>query len=138
MRRVVLIPGLIVLGLCLLSSIQGQTAPPPPVPVLKAVLRVKVDEKLVVHCQFDLPGEKDQSFTNVEYRYAVLDKDGVQIPEALRVQLPFRTIELPKDQRSVTDRTDAVIVTEKLRRGEEYFFVVNVRNLTGLARFKTE
>ncbi len=39
-------------------------------PRLDAVLRVKVDAKLLVSCQFDLLGKMDQSFMNTEYRRA--------------------------------------------------------------------
>jgi hypothetical protein len=115
-----------------LTRADDEKAPPP----LDAVLRVKVDAKLVISCQFDLPGKADQSFRNTEYRCVVLDKDGVQVEGALLYRQPRRTIELPKDKRSVTDATDANFVTEKLKSGEEYYFVVSVRNLTGLAKFK--
>src|SRR5207248_3817676 len=105
-------------------------------PILDAKLRVKVGAKLEVSCQFLLPGKVDQSFENTEYRYAVLDKEGNQVDDALKIKLPLRTISLPKSERSVTDATDASIVADKLKSGEEYYFVVSVRNLTGLAKFK--
>lgn len=111
---------------------QDKKTPPP----LDAKLRVKVGAKLEVSCQFFLPGMADQSFENTEYRYAVLDKDGNQVDDALKIKLPLRTISLPKNQRSVTDETDATIAADKLKSGEEYYFVVSVRNLTGLAKFK--
>jgi hypothetical protein len=111
---------------------QDKKAPAP----LDAKLRVKVGAKLEVSCQFLLSGKADQSFENTEYRYAVLDKDGNQVEDALTIRLPLRTILLPKNMRSVTDATDASIVADKLKPGEDYYFVVSVRNLTGLAKFK--
>jgi len=103
---------------------------------LDAKLRVNVDvAKLQPSCQFELPGKAEQSFRNTEYRYAVLDKDGVQVEGALRFRVPLRTILLPQDKRSVTDLTEAEFVNKKLKSGEEYYFVVSVRNLTGLAKF---
>ena len=122
--------------LCL-AGIQPTRADDPKAPVaLDAKLRVKVEEKLQVSCQFLLAGKADQSFENSEYRYAVLDKDGNQVDNAVTVKTIQRTITLPKNQRSVTDATDATIVADKLKSGEEYYFVVSVRNLTGLAKFK--
>ena len=103
---------------------------------LDAKLRVKVGKELQLSCQFLLPGKADQSFKNTEYRYAVLDSDGNQVDDALEYKLPLRTISLPKSMRSVTDSTDAIIVAGKLKSGEEYYFMVSVRNLTGLAKFK--
>ncbi len=38
----------------------------------------------------------------------------------------------------MNDSTDAELGTNKLRKGEDYYFVVSVRNLTGLAKFKVE
>lgn len=102
---------------------------------LDAVLRVKVANDLQIDCQFELPGTKDQSFENTEYRYAVLDSNGVQVKDAVLMRLPIRVISLPKSQRSVSDKTDAIIQKGKLTSGETYFFVVSVRHLTGLARF---
>ncbi len=129
--------GVMPVALCLagVNPTRGEDkrVPPP----LAAKLRVKVDAaKLRPSCQFDLPGQADQSFENEEYRCAVLDRDGVQVEGALTFKLPVRTISLPKDKRSVTDATDAVFVKEKLKSGEEYYLVVSVRNLTGLAKFK--
>jgi hypothetical protein len=105
-------------------------------PSLDAKLRVRVGEKLEVSCQFLLSGKEDQSFENTEYRYAVLDEHGNQVNDALKVKLPLRTISLPKNQKSVVDGTDAIIVADQLKSGADYYFVVSVRNLTGLAKFK--
>ena len=105
-------------------------------PPLDAVLSVKLDAKLNISCLFTLPGKMDQSFGNGEYRCAVLDKNGVQVEGALIYKVPLRTISLPKNKRSVTDATDAELVTAKLEKGEQYYFVVSVRNLTGLAKFE--
>jgi len=115
---------------------QGDESKLTPTANLDAVLRVRVDPNLTISCQFELPGKADQSFKNTEYRYAVLDKDGVQVRGALVFQLPLRTIALPKDQRSVTDATDAKFLKDKLKAGEEYFLVVSVREVAGLAKFK--
>jgi hypothetical protein len=82
-----------------------------------------------------LPGKVDQSFENTEYRYAMRDKDGMLVDGALAIQTVQRTIALPKNARSVNDATDAQIQKSKFKPGEEYFFVVSVRNLTALARF---
>jgi hypothetical protein len=109
----------------------------PALPPLDATLQVKVaPTTLELSCQFDHPGKVDQSFSNEEYRYAVLDKNGIQVEEALNFRQPIRFISLPKAKKSITDATDARIIKEKLKSGEEYFLVVSVRNLTGLARFK--
>lgn len=116
------------------SSINAQEAKS--LPPLDAKLRVKVGEKLEPSCQFLLPAKADQSFENNEYQYAVLDKDGNQVDDAFIVRAVQRTISLPKTQRSVTDATDVVFQPDKLTSGEEYYFVVSVRNLTGLAKFK--
>ena len=117
-----------------MNTTQAQEKKEPP--RLDAVLSVKVDAKLNISCLFTLPGKMDQSFENTEYRYAVLDKDGVQVEGALVYQLPLRTISLPKNKRSVSDTTDAKFVKAKLEKGEQYYFVVSARNLTGLAKFK--
>lgn len=133
----IVISVLFLMGCSIATSVaQGQAGKEGlPPPSLDAVLRVKVD-KLEISCQFDLPGKVDQSFQNTEYRYAVLDKKGVQVNGALIWKLPIRTISLPKDRRSVIDATDAAIVKDKLMAGEQYYLVVSVRNLTGMAKFK--
>ena len=136
MRRITSLLPLAALVAVVASSSRAEPKADPSPGRLDAVMRVKVDDKLVVSCQFDLPGKKDQSFQNTEYRYAVLDKDGVLVEGAVEIFLPLRTISLPKDKRSVTDKTDAKIVKDKLTSGEQYFFVVSARNLTGLAKFK--
>jgi hypothetical protein len=105
-------------------------------PNLNAVLRASVDKDLAIRCRFDLSGTADQSFQNTEYRYAVLDKDGVQVDRALTFRLPIRRISLPKHEQSVIDTTDAVIERKQLKFGEDYYLVVSIRNLTGLAKFK--
>lgn len=119
--------------LSMTNSLSAQEATPPP---LDAKLRVKIGTKLEPSAQFLLPGTVDQSFENSEYRYAILDKDGNQVDDALIFKEPHRTINLPKSERSVTDSTDATIRVDKLTKGEEYYFVLSVRNLTGLAKFK--
>ncbi|HHM11985.1 MAG TPA: hypothetical protein ENJ16_00410 [Planctomycetaceae bacterium] len=135
MKRFVLFVGLI----SVLTSIHtgralGQDANAPP--TLDAKLRVKVGAKLEISCRFLLPGKADQTFANIEYRYAVLDKDGNQVDGALALKTVVRSISLPKGMRSVADGTDASIVASKLKSGEEYYFVVSVRNLTALAKFR--
>jgi hypothetical protein len=46
------------------------------------------------------------------------------------------TVDLPKDQRSVVDESQLEFDVRQLKTGEEYYLVVSVRNLTGLAKFK--
>lgn len=128
--------------LCAISLAAADPTPAPAPPStasgaqLDAVLHVHVDEKLAISCRFDLPGKADQMFQNTEYRYALLDAGGVQIKDNLTMQLPVRTIKLPMDKKSVTDATDAQLDPTKLKPGEEYYLVISVRNLTGLAKFK--
>lgn len=43
------------------------------------MLQVEVTEKGFIKLVFETPGKDEQSFDSIEYRYAVLDKDGVQI-----------------------------------------------------------
>jgi hypothetical protein len=124
----------VMLALLVATTVKGQEASGPP--PLDAKLRVKVSGKLEPSCQFLLPGKMDQSFENSEYRYALLDKDGNEVDDAIIIKTVHRVISLPKDQRSVTDATDATLVKDKLTSGEEYYFVVSVRNLIGLAKFK--
>jgi hypothetical protein len=101
-----------------------------------ANLHVQVGAKLKVSCEFLLPGKMDQLMDNREYRYAVLDRDGNQVDNALTIRTVLRKIALPKSERSVVDDTDAVAQPEKLKSGEDYYFVVSVRNRIGLAKFK--
>ena len=102
---------------------------------LDAVLAVAVDKTLTIKCQFQLPGTVDQSFMNSEYRYSVLNQNGIQVKDGVMVRFPTRTISLPKKMRSIDDATDATIDASKLKSGEKYYFLVSVRNLTGLATF---
>jgi hypothetical protein len=68
-------------------------------PNLDAVFRVKIDKKQEISFQFDLPGKVDQSFYSAEYRYAVLDKNGVQVnDEALMsTGAALHAVSPPKD-----------------------------------------
>lgn len=106
-------------------------------PDLDAVFRVEIGEKQSIKLRFDLPGKVDQSFYSAEYRYAVLDKDGVQVrTHALRMNGAARhTVSLPKDERSVVGYS--VFKFDELKSGEEYYLIVTVRNLTALAKFKS-
>jgi hypothetical protein len=98
-------------------------------PDLDAVLRVEISEKGAIRLRFDLPGKADQSFYSAEYRYAVLDKDGVQMGErsdwALRMRPVARhTVSLPKDERSVVEDSAFSIFRfegKRLKSGEEYY-----------------
>ena len=105
---------------------------------LNAVLRVQINAKREISCRFDLPGKADQSFYSAEYRYTVLDKHGVQVDdEALMINgAALHTVSLPKGTRSVTDESEFEFDMRQLKSGEEYYLVVSVRNLTGLAKFK--
>ncbi len=118
---------------------QGQTVTSPP--NLDAVFRVEVTEKGVIQFRFDPRGTADESFESVEYRYAVLDKSGVQVDRQradaalLHIGVASHTTLLPKDKPTVSDYSD-YLITQGLQPGEEYYLVVSVRNLTGLAKFK--
>ncbi|AMV25097.1 ECF RNA polymerase sigma factor SigE [Gemmata sp. SH-PL17] len=106
---------------------------------LDAMLRVQADTKKGIGIRFEHPGTADQSFASDEYRYAVLDKDGVQVNGALvHLPLAIHTTHLPKTERSVTDYSDYALDPRKLKSGEEYYVVVTVRNLTALAKFKSD
>ena len=128
-------------------SAQAQDRKAKEPPPLDAVFRIEVTAKGVINFRFETPGTADQSFESTEYRYAVLDKDGVQLggPEDEKVlfhtPVTNHTTDLLKGKRSVSDYSDYAIAAwlkpgERLKSGEEYFLVVSVRNLTGLAKFK--
>lgn len=112
-------------------------------PALAAVFRVEVTEKGAIKFRFDTPGTAGQSFESTEYRYALLDKNGVQVSEEqldkalVHLAKAIHTADLSKGERSVSDYSDYMVSHDSLRSGEEYYLVVSLRNLTGLAKFKT-
>ena len=112
-------------------------------PDLDAVLRVEVTDKGFIKLVFETPGKDEQSFDSTGYRYAVLDKDGVQIGRTrsamamVSLALNVHPVVLPQGERTVTLYGDYTISRERLRTGEEYYLIVSVRNLTGLAKFKS-
>jgi hypothetical protein len=78
--------------------------------------------------------DKEQTFVNTEYRFAILDKDGRPVKGALAViDEEARAIVLKS--RSTTDTPAAFVIKEKLKAGEEYFLVVSVRDLIGHVTF---
>ncbi|WP_020475763.1 hypothetical protein [Zavarzinella formosa] len=106
-------------------------------PRLDAVFHVMVNAKQTIRFRFDLPGKADQSFESEEYRYAVLDKDGIEVRKALMILgLNVHTTQLPKKESVVEDYPDYMFDNRHLKSGEEYYLVVSVRNLTALAKFK--
>ncbi len=136
------LPGLALVAVCFspgpMSAADRAAAPPD----LDAVLQVEVTGEGVIGLRFDTPGGADQSFESSEYRYALLDKGGVQLgrEQADRALVylgtAVHTADLPGSRRSAPDYSDYVVSFGSLRSGEEYYLVVSVRNLTGLARFK--
>lgn len=98
------------------------------------VLRVKMDKDLAVTCEFDSKAKKDQAFKNTEYRVAVLDQNGVKVNGALTFVLPLRDIVVAAGK-VTKDGADTTIVKDKLVKGQTYYLVVGVRDLTGLAKF---
>ena len=106
-------------------------------PPLDAVLRVDADINRGISLRFELPGKADQSFRSDEYRYAVLDKDGVQVNGALaQFPLAIHTTRFPKNERSISDYSAFMFDPRSLKSGEEYYLIVFVRNLTALSKFK--
>jgi hypothetical protein len=77
--------------------------------------------------------DKDEKFSNTEYRMALLNKDGEQVDGALTFTIELRDIVL-KD-RSTKDKPGVSVQPGKLKAGEEYFLVVSVRNLIGHVKF---
>ena len=96
---------------------------------------VTVDKSLAISCQFQLKHVADQAFNSWEYRYALYDKDGIEVRNALAIKKVMRAVLLPKGERSIVDPTDAVFVASNLTKGETYYLTVSVRNVTGLAVF---
>jgi hypothetical protein len=92
--------------------------------------------ELPLEVQFQLPGKTDQGFASPEYRFAVLNKDGVQVKDAVVFRPVYEWIELPKEARSITHRPQVALVGGKLTAGADYYLVVSVRNLVGLTEFK--
>jgi hypothetical protein len=67
----------------------------------------EINKKREISCRFYLPGKVDQSFDSSEYRFVVLDKDGVQVDEALALgEAALHRIYLPKAERSVVDESE--------------------------------
>lgn len=107
-------------------------------PDLDAALRVEVAPQGAINLWFDVRGAAEQSFDSSEYRYALLDKDGVQVDGWVLVPTgaAYHPVSLTKGKRPVTDYSERMIASGALKPGAEYYLVVSVRNLTGLAKFK--
>ena len=133
--------GLAAIGLCTApATAHDKAAKEPP---LDAVFRVAVTSKGFIEFRFDTPGTADQTFESAEYRYAVLDKDGVQVDPAFmdkllgHIAVVEHTAFLQKGERSVPDYSDYRVQHRQLKPGEDYYFVVSVRNLTALTKLKS-
>lgn len=85
---------------------------------------------------FNNTATADQTFRNEEYRFEILNKDGMQIKAALTPRTIEREIVLKKDFKSTSDQPEVSLVAGKLKASEEYYLVVSVRNLIGLSKFK--
>lgn len=133
-----LLLGSALLAGCALASYAEEKTPP----VLDAKMSVKVgagsasatEKVLPVAVTFENRSGKEQKFDNGFYRIVLLDRDGVQIDDALEFTTELRTITIKG--RSVTDRPGVYVKKGKLKEGEGYYLVVSVRNLTALAKFK--
>jgi hypothetical protein len=95
------------------------------------------DGKVPVQLTFFNQTDRQQTFLNAEYRFAILDKDGRQVKGALAIiDEEARAIVLRG--RSTTDTPPVYVESGKLHAGAEYFLVVTVRNLVGHAKFTAQ
>ena len=112
-------------------------------PPLNAVMKVKFEDgktisardgKIPLELKFTNSTDRDVKFTNADYRFALLNKDGEHIINALVVTIELRDI-LLKGGLTV-DKPSVSIRSGKIKAGEEYYLVVSMQNLTGLVKFK--
>jgi hypothetical protein len=95
---------------------------------------VPADGQVPVQLTFFNHTHKEQRFDSTEYRFAILDKDGRQVKGVLLVpDAEARDVVLKG--RSTSDTPPAFVMEGKLKAGEEYFFVVSVRDLIGHVKF---
>ncbi len=79
------------------------------------------------------PTENEQTFTNAEYQFVLLDHEGVDTKIGVIATTELRTITLKN--RTDSDRPNVSVPAGKLKVGEEYYLVATLRNLTGLVKF---
>jgi len=120
-------------------SARGVVADSPP---LMSRLKVQFEKghtvsakggKVLLELTFFNKMDLEQKFSNAEYRFALLNKDGDQVEDALIVAAEPREIVLKG--RSSTDKPGLSIQDGKLKNGEDYYLVVSIRNLMGLMKF---
>ena len=92
------------------------------------------DGKLPVQLTFFNHTDKEQTFVNTEYRFAILDKDGRQVKGALAI-LDEEARAIVLKGRSTTDTPPVFVMQGKIKAGEEYFLIVTVRDLIGHVKF---
>ena len=92
------------------------------------------DGKLPVQLTFFNHTDKEQTFVNTEYRFAILDKDGRQVKGALAI-LDEEARAIVLKGRSTTDTPPVFVTQGKIKAGEEYFLIVTVRDLIGHVKF---
>lgn len=110
-------------------------------PPLQSRLKIKVkdsvpakDGTIWVDLTFTNSTGKEQKFSNSEYRYAILDKDGQQVGDLCFLTAEVRDVVLKG--KSTTDNQAAH--TPELKAGQEFYLVVSVRNLTAQTTFMSK
>jgi hypothetical protein len=134
----------ILTGICLFLAVPlGASGDEKAAPSLNADLRVELlqgqsvpakDGKVPVQLTFSNHTDKEQTFLNAEYRFAILDNDGRQVKGALAI-LDEEARAIVLKGRSTTDTPPVFVEKGKLKAGAEYFLVVSVRDLIGHVKF---
>ena len=134
----------ILTGICLFLAVPlAASGNQKAAPALNSDLRVELpkgqsvpakDGNVPVQLTFFNHTDKEQTFFNAEYRFAILDKDGRQVKGALAI-LDEEARAIVLKGRSTTDTPPAYVEKGKLKAGEEYFLVVSVRDLIGHVKF---
>jgi hypothetical protein len=81
--------------------------------------------------------DKGQTFLTAEYRFAILDKDGRQVKDAL-VTLDEEARAIVLRGRLTTDMPLVYVEKGSLQVGAEYYLVVWVRDLIGHVKFTAQ
>src|SRR5262245_38428846 len=107
-------------------------------PVLQSRLKIKVkgavpakDGTIWVDLKFTNATDKKQKFSNSEYRFAILDKNGEQVGDPCFLTPEVRDVVL---KGKATDDVQPAHAPD-LKAGQEYYLVISVRNLTAQTKF---